>query len=126
MVKVLIVEDDFMLCLINKKCIELIGHTVVATATNGLDAIEAAKKHRPDVILMDLRLDGDLDGIDTMNEIAKFSSAYVIYLTGNSDEINKERASKTNLLRFCVKPVHFEELQVLFSKVNATIDSSTK
>ncbi|HKC69857.1 MAG TPA: response regulator [Bacteroidia bacterium] len=115
--KVLIVEDDFMLCLINKKSIELIGYTVVATATNGTDAIEAVKKHNPDVVLMDLRLDGEMDGIDTMNEIAKFSNIPVIYLTGNSDEINKERAAKTNVLGFCVKPVHFEELRVLFSKV---------
>jgi CheY-like chemotaxis protein len=116
--RVLIVEDDFMLCLINKKSIELIGYTVVATATNGIDAIEAVKKHKPDVVLMDLRLDGELDGIDAMNEIAKFSEVPVIYLTGNSDEINKERAVKTNILGFCVKPVHFEELQVLFAKVN--------
>ena len=120
MIKVLIVEDDFMLCLINKKSIELIGHTVVATAANGADAVEEAKKHKPDVVLMDLRLDGEMDGIDAMNEIAKFSNVPVIYLTGNSDEINKKRAAKTNVLGFCVKPVHFEELQTLFSKVKPT------
>ncbi|HTA61119.1 MAG TPA: response regulator [Bacteroidia bacterium] len=117
MMKVLIVEDDFMLCLINKKSIELIGYKVVATATNGIDAIEAVKKHNPDVVLMDLRLDGELDGIDTMHEISKFSEVPAIYLTGNSDEINKERAAKTNTLGFCVKPVHFEELKALFANV---------
>jgi CheY-like chemotaxis protein len=84
---------------------------------SGIDAIKEAKKHRPDVVLMDLRLDGEMDGIDAMNEIAKFSNVPVIYLTGNSDEVNKKRAAKTNLLGFCVKPVHFEELQTLFSKV---------
>ena len=117
MMRVLIVEDDFMLCLINKKSIELIGYTVVATVTNGIDAVEAVKKYKPDVVLMDLRLEGELDGIDTMNEIAKFADIPVIYLTGNSDEINKERAAKTNILGFCVKPVHFEELKELFAKV---------
>ncbi len=117
MLKVLIVEDDYMLCLINKKSVELIGYTVIATATNGADAIEAVKKYNPDVILMDLRLEGDMDGIDAMNEIAKFSDAPVIYLTGNSDEINKARAAKTNVLAFCIKPVHFEELKTLFLKV---------
>ena len=117
MIKVLIVEDDYMLCLINRKSVELIGHKVVATVTNGLDAIEAVKEHHPDVILIDLRLEGDLDGIDTMHEIAKFSNAPAIYLTGNSDLINKERAAKTNILAFCIKPIHFEELQALFLKV---------
>ena len=53
--KVLIVEDDFMLSLINKKYMELMGHTVVAAVTNGLDAIEAVKNHTPDVVLMDIR-----------------------------------------------------------------------
>lgn len=117
MVKVLIVEDDFMLSLINQKSIELMGYKVVAVSTNGRDAIEAAKQYNPDVIIMDLRLEGDLDGIQTMIEIAKFSSVPVIYLTASSDKANKERAAKTNLIGFCVKPVHFEELQLLLSKV---------
>ncbi len=115
--KVLIVEDDFMLSMINRKYIELMGHLVVGSVTNGPDAIEAVKKHAPDIILMDLRLDGQMDGIDAMIEIAKFSSAPAIYLTGNSDEENKTRAVKTNMLAFCVKPVHFEQLQQLFSAI---------
>ncbi len=115
--KVLIVEDDFMLSMINRKYVELMGHVVVDSVTNGADAIDAAKKHSPDVILMDLRLDGDMDGIQAMIEIAKFSEAKAIYLTGNSDEENKGRAQETNMLAFCVKPVHFEQLQQLFSQL---------
>ena len=113
--KVLIVEDDYMLSMINRKYVELMGHTVVDAVTNGADAIESAKKHAPDIILMDLRLDGDMDGIDAMIEISKFCPAPAIYLTGNSDEENKNRASKTNMLAFCVKPIHFEQLQQLFA-----------
>lgn len=114
--KVLIVEDDFMLSMMNRKYVELMGHEVVGTASTGEEAIEAARKHNPDIILMDLRLDGPLDGIDTMKEISKFSQARAIYLTGNSDERNRERANETNMLAFCVKPVHFEQLQQLFSQ----------
>jgi|ERR1700744_789080 len=117
MVKVLIVEDDLILCLLNRKNVELLGHTVVATATSGLAAIEAVKEHNPDVILMDLRLEGELDGIDTMNEIAKFANTPVIYITGNSDERSKERAAETNLLGFCIKPINFQQLQMLFLQV---------
>ena len=91
MLKVLIVEDDFMICLVNKKSIELMGHTVVGSVTNGADAIKITKQLNPDVILMDIRLKGDMDGIDTMNEIAKFSNVPVIYLSGNSDETNKAK-----------------------------------
>jgi len=112
---VLIVEDDFMLSMINRKYIELMGHKVVSCVTNGPDAIEAVREHDPDIILMDLRLDGEMDGIDTMLEIAKISKAFAIYLTGNSDYENKSRAQQTNMLAFCVKPVHFEQLQQLFA-----------
>lgn len=113
--RVLIVEDDFMLNLMNKKYVEMIGHKVVAAVNNGTDAINAAKEHKPDVILMDIRLEGEMDGIDAMLEIEKFSSAKVIYLTGNSGEVDKNRASKTNMIGFCVKPIHLEKLQGLFN-----------
>ncbi len=115
--KVLIVEDDFMLSLINKKYVELMGHNVVAAVTNGIDAIKAVKDHSPDVILMDIRLDGTMDGIDAMNEIEKFSAVPVIYLSGNSDAENKARAAKTHMIAFCVKPIHLEQLQEFFTKI---------
>jgi len=115
--KVLIVEDDFMLSLINKKYVELMGHRVVASVTNGAEAIAAAKEHQPDVILMDIRLDGKIDGIDAMMEIEKFSSVPAIYLSGNSDHENKDRAAKTNMIAFCVKPIHFEQLQKFFDQI---------
>ncbi len=115
--KVLIVEDDFILSLINKKYVELMGYKVIASVITGLDAIAAVREHKPDVILMDIRLEGEMDGIDAMMEIAKFSTVPVIYLSGNSDIENKERAAKTNMLAFFVKPIHFEQLQELFSKI---------
>jgi len=52
-----------------------------------------------------------------MIEISKFSNAYVIYLTGNSEEEFKNLTKKTNMLAFCVKPVHFEELKSILSKI---------
>lgn len=117
MKKVLIVEDDFMLCMINRKYLELMGHKVVDAVSTGPEAIRAAKEHQPDIVLMDLRLDGEMDGIDAMKEIEKISPARVIYLTGNSDEANRKRASETKMIAFCVKPVHFEELKQLFMKL---------
>lgn len=113
MKKVLIVEDDLILTMINKRYVELLGHNVVASARNGIDAIAAAKKHNLDLILMDIRIDGDLDGIDTMEEIRKFSAVEVIYVTGNSDNVTKTRAEKTKMLGFCVKPISFDDLKDL-------------
>lgn len=111
MKRILIVEDDFVLSMINRKHIELMGHLVVDSVISGEAAIESVKKHEPEIILMDIRLKGTMTGIEAMMEISKFSKAKVIYLTGNSEQESKNLADKTNMLAFCVKPVHFEELK---------------
>ncbi len=79
--KVLIVEDDMILAMVNKRYVEVLGHKVVHSVRNGLDAIQAVKDHQPDLILMDIRIEGDMDGIEAMVEIRKFSDTGVIYLT---------------------------------------------
>jgi two-component system, response regulator PdtaR len=117
MIKVLIVEDNRMLGLINRKGLERLGYNVVGIAVSGNAAIDAVKQHHPDVIIMDIRLEGEMDGVDAMVAIGKFSSTPAIYLTGNSDQIYKDRASKTNMLAFCVKPVYFEELDAHLKKI---------
>jgi len=109
--KVLIVEDDMILSMVNKKYVELLGHKVVQSVRNGLAAIEAAKTHNPDIILMDIRIEGDMDGIEAMLEIRKFSNAQVIYLTGNSDPATKLKAEQTSMLAFCIKPISLDDLK---------------
>jgi len=60
---------------------------------------------------MDIALEGDMDGIEAMLEIRKFSDVPVIYITGNSDESNRTRAIETNYTDFLTKPVEFEDLK---------------
>lgn len=117
MKRILIVEDDFVLSMINQKHLELMGHEVVDSVVSGKAAIEAAQKYEPDVILMDMRLEGSMTGVEAMQEISKFSKAYVIYLTGNSELEFSDLTKNTNMLAFCVKPVHFEELKSILSKI---------
>jgi CheY-like chemotaxis protein len=111
MKKVLIVEDDAVIALINKRMVEKIGHTVYLSVSTGLDAIEACRKTNPDIILMDIQLDGDINGIEAMEKIRVFSSAPVIYLSANSDNTTRELASKTLLSKFLTKPVALIQLQ---------------
>lgn len=118
--KVLIVEDDMIISMVNKRFIESLGHHVVQSVRNGPDAITAAKKHAPDVILMDIRIDGEMDGISAMEEIRKFSEAGVIYLTGNSEPATKARAEQTNMLAFCHKPVSMGDIKDVFDKLDKT------
>lgn len=117
MKKILIVEDDPILSLVQTKFIQKMGFEVVSSVSNGDDAIQAVKEFSPDIIVMDMRIEGKLDGIQTMQEIQKFSEVPVIYLTGNSEMAMLERSRETNMKGFLVKPVNYAELEELIRAV---------
>lgn len=117
MKRIIVVEDDHILALVQTKFIERMGFEVIASVTNGRDAIEAVKELKPDIVVMDVRIDGDMDGVETMQEIQKFSDVPVIYSTGNSESAILERAKSTNMKGFFVKPVNYNELEQLIKSV---------
>jgi CheY-like chemotaxis protein len=118
MKRILIVEDDQILAIVQTKYLQKMGFEVVSAVINGIDAINAVKEHSPDVIIMDIRIEGDLDGIDTMKEIQKFSNVPVIYSTGNSEAAILERAKDTNMKGFLIKPINYTELEELINRID--------
>jgi len=112
--KVLIVEDDMLLSLVEERLIKKMGHEVVAKVVTGSEAIEKAKELKPDIILMDIILKGEMDGIEAMEEIRKESDVPVVYLSGNSDRFNYERAKKTGFTDYLVKPITNNDLKQPF------------
>lgn len=114
--KVLIVEDDLILNLLYESYFDRLGFETEGELVYGKTAIELAKKIEPDLIVMDISLEGDLDGIDAMNEIRKFSDVPVIYITGNSDPLHVKRAKETNYLDYLTKPIEFEDLKESLEK----------
>ena len=106
--KILIVEDEMIIQLVNRQIVEEAGYEVCSMVTCADDAIVAVKNLMPDLILMDIKLDSPMDGIEAMNEIRKFSNVPVIYITGNSDPYHLKRANDTGMSDFLVKPVDFE------------------
>jgi CheY-like chemotaxis protein len=111
MSKILVVEDDMILALVLKKNLEQLGHTVLEVQASGHGAIDAVSKSKPDLIIMDIKLMGSIDGIQTMIEIRKFSEIPVIYVSGNSDESVKQKAEKTEASEFMSKPIDLFELK---------------
>lgn len=109
--KVIIVEDDLILNLLYESYLERLGFQTEGELVYGKTAIETAKKIDPDLIIMDISLEGEIDGIDAMTEIRKFSDVPVIYITGNSDPYHVERAEKTDFLDYLTKPIEFEDLK---------------
>jgi len=108
--KVLIVEDDMIISLVVENMVKELGHIVVGKAVSGIEAIEIAIKENPDILLMDIRLKGDMDGIDTVAKIKESIDTKVIYLTGNSDRLNFERAKDTDFADLIVKPFTIGDL----------------
>jgi len=112
--KVLIVEDELLVAYLlenyvrENECCE-----VIASVDNGDEAIKIAEQEKPDFILMDIRIEGDKDGIDTAIDINKNNKIPIIYTSGNTDEKTTERAKQTNIAGFLVKPVNKDELRKL-------------
>ncbi len=93
---------------------------VIGTVTQGADAIATAKEAAPDLILMDIMLEDDIDGIQAM--LALQNDSYnipVIFITGNSDAYNRERAQEINYIDYLVKPISYNILKESVDKVFA-------
>ncbi len=117
--KVLVVEDDKVLSLLISKMVEKMGLSVIGTAVAGQEAITKIKELTPDLILMDIMLEDDIDGIEAMKQLRKDNIGIpVIFITGNSDVYNRERAKETNYTDYLVKPVSFDLLRTTIDKVN--------
>lgn len=99
-----------IISLVVENMIKKLGHTLVGKAASGDDAIALAIEHTPDIILMDIRLKGDMDGIEAVTKIKEHIETDVIYLTGNSDKVNYERAKATNCIDLISKPFTIGEL----------------
>ena len=108
--RVLIVEDDMIISLVIENMVKELGHEVVGKATTGDEAIKLAVTHSPDLLLMDIRLKGEMDGIEAVTEIKQKIETSVIYLTGNSDRVNYERARETEFIDLITKPFTISDL----------------
>lgn len=121
---VLIVEDDKLLSLVENRLISGLGYEVAGTASSGDEAILFVKEHNPDIVVMDISLNGSLDGVEAVEKLREFTSIPVIYLSGNSDKYNYERAKKTEFTDYLVKPVTAEDLTQPLKKASEKMGQS--
>ncbi|HEY1755111.1 MAG TPA: response regulator transcription factor [Bryobacteraceae bacterium] len=103
--QVLVVEDEELVALDLERCLEALGYGVTI-ATNGPGATVAIRRRKPDLVLMDIGLDGAADGIDLADVLRKETDAAVIFLTAYSDRQTVERAAQVEPSGYIVKPFH--------------------
>ena len=108
--KILIVEDNAIIAMETIDRVKRLGYGVSGLAATGRDAIRLARAMQPDLILMDINLRGDMDGIEAAVEILRRASVLVIYITAYSDEDTLKRAMASKPFRYLVKPYKERDL----------------
>jgi len=117
--KIIIVEDEAIIAKYMKMELEYTGYTVNGIYSNGKDCLEAVKTMDTDVLLMDINLNGTMDGIETAKEILKFKQVAIIFMTGFSEALIKKRAMELLPVAFLSKPVEVEDLITVLEKIEA-------
>lgn len=107
--RVLIVDDVSLIRMDLRDIIESCGHEVVAEGTNGVEALALCKKHKPDIILMDVKMP-ELDGIEAARQIGFHHEAPVVLLTSYSQQDLIDKARDSGVYGYLIKPVREEQL----------------
>jgi CheY-like chemotaxis protein len=108
---VLVVDDEFMIAELWTIHVENMGIEVCGVAATADEAVALALQHRPAVILMDVRLKGDKDGVDAALEIHKTVGSKIIFVTGSSEPSTRARIELDHPVATLFKPVSDRELQ---------------
>jgi CheY-like chemotaxis protein len=110
-IQILIVEDEVLLSAWIKMQLEDEGLLVCGSITTGEEAIEFVKKTKPDIILIDIHLAGEIDGIKAAEALNKKSNIPIIFMTGYGEPEIKERAQKLDPVAYLNKPVEMLDLK---------------
>ncbi|MBM3302754.1 MAG: response regulator, partial [Deltaproteobacteria bacterium] len=109
--RIVIVEDDRVTARDLQESLETCGYAVIGVVSDGKEAIDLATAKQPDLVLMDILLEGDLDGIEVAGELRHRLDVPIVYLTAYSREELIERAKLTEPFAFLLKPFRKEHLR---------------
>ncbi len=109
--RIMVVEDEKLVALALEKCLRTMGYEVPASVASGEEAVEKALELRPDLILMDIRLKGVIDGVEAARRIGDGCAVPVVYLSAYSEEKTLDRAKHTLPFGYITKPFEERTLQ---------------
>lgn len=108
---ILVVEDDINVAAVMEARLESFGYKVCDIARTGLKAIECHGRHQPDLVLMDILLEGDMNGIEAAEQISATSDVPIIFITCLNDPAVLDKAIQTHPYGYLVKPYDNAELR---------------
>jgi len=109
-IDILLVEDEAITAVMLQKALREYGYNVRKPAATGNEAILRVKEKKPDIILLDINLPGDIDGIDTAHTIFTDHKIPIIFMTGYSNQMTIDRSKTLNPLAYLIKPVTVDEI----------------
>jgi DNA-binding NarL/FixJ family response regulator len=109
--RALIVEDEALIAEELRERLSRLGFLVIGSVDSAEEGIAIATRERPELVLMDIRLKGQKDGVQAAKEIRRQVDVSIVYLTAHSDRATVERAKQTDHDGFILKPFHRRELQ---------------
>ena len=107
----MVVEDEGVVSIDIRNILKNAGYSIAAVAFQGDEAVEKAEMAAPDLILMDIGLKGEIDGIEAAKRIRDRFQIPVVFLTGFADEVTMAKAREVNPSGFIIKPINEEELK---------------
>ena len=108
---IMVVEDEGVVSIDIRNMLKKAGYDVAAVAFQGEEAVQKAETSKPDLVLMDIGLKGEIDGIEAAREIRERFHIPVVFLTGFADENTMAKAKEVNPSGFIIKPINEEELK---------------
>ena len=111
LIKILIVEDEMIIGANISLQLSELGYEVTGIVPRGEEALIHMKQNKPDIVLLDIQLKGELDGIETAKQMQEKNDIPIIYLTANTDDYYFARAKETNPYAFISKPFKKLDLQ---------------
>jgi signal transduction histidine kinase len=115
--QIMLVEDERIVALHLQQQLASFGYDVVANVASGKQALQKIEEKRPDLVLMDINIEGEMDGIETASRIPPSYGIPVIYLTAYSEEATLERARATKPYGYLLKPFSERELHATIEMV---------
>jgi CheY-like chemotaxis protein len=114
MARILIVEDELLIAEDIKQKLRRLGHAVVAHAATGEAAVQRTAETKPDLVLMDVRLRGEMSGIEAAQRISEFHDLAVVYVTANANglDVGSPAPSRHFIL---TKPFTITELEAVIA-----------
>jgi CheY-like chemotaxis protein len=123
-IRVMIVEDEVIVALDIRNTLRRMGYSVTWIADSGENAVEMALDNNPDLILMDIRLRGETDGVEAAQRIRARREIPIIFLTAYADGPTRQRANTVGQSAYLLKPFNASELRSVIEKALAESPST--